>query len=357
MSTQIPAEEHPLPTIGPIPLAAFIAMCLFAPFFVSFASWLFYINTIKRCKDHKHNKIEAEAMEAGLNVSREVEMQALGFVQAPAPAKPTMRKELGNEQLETNSFVAATPKQTPKEAKMAPFYPYFPISTAPRAPIATGEYTVPHPPRLSATNAMHNGTHHHDSGACTLCGHKHESGVPCPVCNCGHHHDGDVPCALCGHNHHNGLPCPQCGCGYHQDGTLTLPPNSSNTPLSLTVAAPPGCDGCEPPLLPDLHPAAPASTQTSNSTHEPCQNSTVTNAINRLQLRNGTVAGSLEFNETQTPSPDNGPVYHSKQTGQVLMVVIIMAGAALAVASLYGVGMACWKYTKGKADKQPVTNV
>ncbi|KAK7178558.1 hypothetical protein DPSP01_014030 [Paraphaeosphaeria sporulosa] len=93
MTTQIPTEEDLLPTIGPIPLAAFIAMCLFAPFFVSSTIWLFYINTIKRCKERKRIKAEAEVKAPEADVLRDVEMQASGFVQTPAPAKTKRRKE------------------------------------------------------------------------------------------------------------------------------------------------------------------------------------------------------------------------------------------------------------------------
>ncbi|KAF2451003.1 hypothetical protein P171DRAFT_150808 [Karstenula rhodostoma CBS 690.94] len=93
MATQVPTQEDLTPTIGPIPLAAFIAMCFFAPFLVSFTIWLFYKYTIKRCKDRKRMEEEAETKGPEADLSRDVEMQVAGFVQAPAPAKTKIRKE------------------------------------------------------------------------------------------------------------------------------------------------------------------------------------------------------------------------------------------------------------------------
>jgi hypothetical protein len=82
-----PSEEDLLPTIGPIPLAAFISMCFFAPFFVSFTLWLFYTYTIKRCKTKRRMKEEGQPTSPEANVSRDVEKQVARFVQAPKPAK------------------------------------------------------------------------------------------------------------------------------------------------------------------------------------------------------------------------------------------------------------------------------
>ncbi|OAG06016.1 uncharacterized protein CC84DRAFT_1244894 [Paraphaeosphaeria sporulosa] len=236
---------------------------------------------------------------------------------------------------------------------MPPFYPYFPSSTTPRAPVATSQFIFPYPQHQNTTNEAHNGTNHQNSGTCASCAHCHESGVPCSVCDCGHHHDGDLPCALCGHNHHTGLPCPQCGCEYHNDDGLPCPPNGRNPMLNLTGPASSDCEGCEPPILPDIPPPL-ASANTFHSTHGPCQDLTVVNANGRLQLRNGTVTGLLGLSQAQASSPDGGPGYHSKQTGQVLMVVMFIAGAAVALGALYCVGRAYWRYKMRKAEKQRV---
>lgn len=93
MSAQTPTEDELQPNIGPIPLAAFIALCLFAPFFVSFTIWLFYINIIKRCRNRKRIEAETETKDPGADVTRDVEMQVARFVQAPAPAKTKIRKQ------------------------------------------------------------------------------------------------------------------------------------------------------------------------------------------------------------------------------------------------------------------------
>jgi hypothetical protein len=97
MSTPGPSEENFLPSIGPIPLAAFISICFFAPFFVSFAMWLFYTYTIKRCKTKRRMKedAEAETKNPEAYVSRhDVEKQVAGFVQAPKPAKTKTRSDV-----------------------------------------------------------------------------------------------------------------------------------------------------------------------------------------------------------------------------------------------------------------------
>ncbi|KAF2451004.1 hypothetical protein P171DRAFT_516746 [Karstenula rhodostoma CBS 690.94] len=173
---------------------------------------------------------------------------------------------------------------------MAPFYPYFPSSTAPQPPITTREVTSPHPHHHNITEATRNGTHHHDSG------------LPCP--HCGHYHD-------------IGLPCP---------------PVSTNLALNLPAPASEHCDGCEPPILPDLAPPSPATNHTCH---------------------NGTARALSELSQAQV----EGPGYHSRATGRTLMVVLFVAGAAVALGAVYCVGRACWKYKMRRAEKLRVTSV
>ncbi|KAJ4353590.1 uncharacterized protein N0V89_005320 [Didymosphaeria variabile] len=97
--TSLTVEKVP-PSIGPIPLAAFIPMCFFAPFLISSAIYLFYKYTIKRCNDNRRKKREPEAKEPEADAHRDVEMQVAGFVQAPAPARTRIRKERRGGELE-----------------------------------------------------------------------------------------------------------------------------------------------------------------------------------------------------------------------------------------------------------------
>jgi hypothetical protein len=74
------------PRIGPIPLPAFIAMCIFAPFFVGVSCWVVYSHTMKKYRTqraHKKQDVEMARLEAGgeAKVSRSVETQVRGFVE------------------------------------------------------------------------------------------------------------------------------------------------------------------------------------------------------------------------------------------------------------------------------------
>lgn len=220
--------------------------------------------------------------------------------------------------------LAGTTHLNKKNSKMAPFYAYFPSSTAPRAPIATTTSAVSH-------------LHPHN---CTDLTHHHDSGLPCPPNNVEsthngtHHHDSSLPCHLGGQHHDSSLPCP-----------------SHNMPTRLNLTSPDSgvCDGCEAPIMPELPPPSPAST---NMSHVPCE----IEGDASLQLLNGTVTGLPGLSQAQESSPD-GPGYHSKQTGQVLLVVLFVAAGAVVVGGVYCIGMACWNYKMRKAETRPVTNV
>jgi hypothetical protein len=182
-----------------------------------------------------------------------------------------------------------TTATTTTVSKMSPFYPFiipsgtptatatFPSSTAPQPPMATHHMPCPYPHHHNMTDAPHNGTHHHGS-----------------------------------------------------DGIHIHPyPSNSTTPLlNVTTPTSPGCDGCEPPILPDAG----------------------------LVPRNATLSGVPGISQAQASSPA-GPGYHSKETGMVLMVVLVVAGVAVALGALYWVGRVCWALKTRKAEKQRVTSV
>jgi hypothetical protein len=76
------------PTIGPIPLPAFIAICIFAPSFVGVSCWVVYRHTIKKYLDRKRysaRDVEMARVDAGgeMKVSEDVEKQVRGFVDVP----------------------------------------------------------------------------------------------------------------------------------------------------------------------------------------------------------------------------------------------------------------------------------
>lgn len=100
-----PAETTPYaedlsPKVGPIPLAAFIPMCFFAPFFISSTLWLIYTYTIKRFLEKRRIASEDKNIDHEVSESRDVEMQVAGFVKAPPSARTKIRKEKGRLVLE-----------------------------------------------------------------------------------------------------------------------------------------------------------------------------------------------------------------------------------------------------------------
>ncbi|KAF1965818.1 hypothetical protein BU23DRAFT_574572 [Bimuria novae-zelandiae CBS 107.79] len=87
------------PNVGPIPLAAFIPLVFFAPFFIGFTIWVLHTCTIKRCKDKQRARREATSKDPAASVSRDVEMQIASFVNAPPLARSRIRKEKGKSGL------------------------------------------------------------------------------------------------------------------------------------------------------------------------------------------------------------------------------------------------------------------
>lgn len=76
------------PRLGPIPLPAFIAICIFAPSFVGVSCWFVYRHTIKKYLHKRRYLAQDEEMarvEAGgeMKVSRDVERQVRDFVDVP----------------------------------------------------------------------------------------------------------------------------------------------------------------------------------------------------------------------------------------------------------------------------------
>jgi hypothetical protein len=123
------------------------------------------------------------------------------------------------------------------------------------------------------------------------------------------------------------------GDAHHQGGDgvrmLSLPSNSTMSSLNLTAPTSPGCDGCEAPILPD-----------TDDRPVPC---------------NATLSDVPDLTQAQASSSD-GPGYHSKETGVILMVVLLVAGAAVALSVFYCIGKACWKLKTRKAEEKRVTS-
>ena len=74
----INAEEH---KIGPIPLPWFIPMCIFAPSFLAFIVWVFYLATVKRYQNKKQLQAQQEQERMA---KKEVETQMQQFIGASA---------------------------------------------------------------------------------------------------------------------------------------------------------------------------------------------------------------------------------------------------------------------------------
>ena len=76
------------PRIGPLPLPAFIAMCIFAPSFVGVSYWVVYRHTIKKYLNKRRyaaQDVEMARVDAGgeVRVSMDVEKQVREFVDVP----------------------------------------------------------------------------------------------------------------------------------------------------------------------------------------------------------------------------------------------------------------------------------
>jgi len=54
-------QSSPDNKIGPIPLAIFVALCVFGPFMVSFIVWFIYQNTVLRARNKKARAAQEEA--------------------------------------------------------------------------------------------------------------------------------------------------------------------------------------------------------------------------------------------------------------------------------------------------------
>jgi hypothetical protein len=63
--------------IGPIPLPWFIPMCVFAPFFLTFISWVLYQQTVKRYQNKKVLRAQQEHRRVA---AKEVETQMQQFI-------------------------------------------------------------------------------------------------------------------------------------------------------------------------------------------------------------------------------------------------------------------------------------
>lgn len=76
------------PTLGPLPLPAFIAICIFAPSFVGVSCWVVYRHTVKKYLDRKRysaQDVEMARVGAGgeVRVGGDVEKQVREFVDVP----------------------------------------------------------------------------------------------------------------------------------------------------------------------------------------------------------------------------------------------------------------------------------
>ena len=109
-----PEIEKLPPTIGPIPLAAFIPMCFFAPFFIGLTLWLIYRYTIKRWSNRRVLLRETRVKEPRADLNRDVEMQVERFVNAPPPVRTKVRRDrrtLSLESLSEENSSASSPER------------------------------------------------------------------------------------------------------------------------------------------------------------------------------------------------------------------------------------------------------
>ena len=101
LAAKSPETDKALPTVGPIPLAAFIPMCFFTPFVIGFTLWLLYIYTIKRWKEKKKiTPTETQGKGPQVDLGRDVEMQVESFINAPPLVKPKARRKKDSLSLE-----------------------------------------------------------------------------------------------------------------------------------------------------------------------------------------------------------------------------------------------------------------
>lgn len=185
---------------------------------------------------------------------------------------------------------------------MAPFYPYivpqlqptttavFPSSTAPRASITSDAevHASPCPYHQNITMSSRNSTHH---------AHSQSSKAI---------HTLSYPYSTARPTYYHPTPTPACN--------TCEPPLLPDGPTRLPILV---CDGCEAPRLPGNFP--------------------------RSLVTNVTTSGLPALSQAEaSSSPGSG--YHSNATGKVLMVVLMAAGAAVALGAVYGIGRACWKW-------------
>lgn len=86
-SSTIPPDK-PIKKIGPIDLPAFVALCIFVPFALTFIAFIFWYYTVRRYKNKKQLKEQEKKAAAGEGAERDVEMQLRGFTRLRIEAKP-----------------------------------------------------------------------------------------------------------------------------------------------------------------------------------------------------------------------------------------------------------------------------
>ncbi|KAF2639435.1 hypothetical protein P280DRAFT_480891 [Massarina eburnea CBS 473.64] len=74
------STDSGLPTVGPIPLAAFICLILFGPFAIGFICWVTYLFTWKRFMNSRQRQKDLQAKEAEGGKRQDIEMQVRQLV-------------------------------------------------------------------------------------------------------------------------------------------------------------------------------------------------------------------------------------------------------------------------------------